>query len=118
MKQALIFRKDLKLSPGKLVAQGAHAAIIAMLEAARFSPRTCDKWMREGMTKIVLAVEEEKDLLTLCAQAKERGLSIGLVQDAGKTEVEPGTVTCLAIGPGEVDSLTGALPLWKEEVEV
>ena len=47
-------------------------------------------------------------------QAKTAGLRCYSVTDAGHTEVEPGTITCCAIGPNEVeaiDMITGNLGL-------
>jgi peptidyl-tRNA hydrolase, PTH2 family len=47
-------------------------------------------------------------------RAKARGLLTVWVEDAGFTEVPPGTRTCLGIGPARVedlDPLTGELPL-------
>ncbi len=42
------------------------------------------------------------------------GLRNAMVTDAGKTTVEPGTVTCLGIGPDadeKVDKITGSLKI-------
>ena len=70
--------------------------------------------MEEGQCKIAVRVESEKELLALEKQVKELVLPSALIIDSGLTEVLPGTITCLGIGPApteEIDKLTGNLPL-------
>lgn len=46
--------------------------------------------------------------------ARAAGLMVTPVLDAGRTQVEPGSMTVMAIGPAEntkIDSITGHLPL-------
>ncbi len=108
-KQAIIVRKDLKLSKGKLAVQVAHAALLA----AEKSPWK-EEWQEEGQKKIVLWCNDLKELLSLYGEAKKMHLPCALISDAGLTEVEPGTKTCLGIGPApeeKVDKLTGNLKL-------
>ena len=111
IKQALIVRKDLPMSVGKLIAQAAHGAVSTALDA---DPPDVRRWSETGMTKIVLTVPGEDDLRRLAKAALAAGLPYALVVDEGRTELEPHTVTCLAIGPGEIDSITGQLPLLRE----
>ncbi|MBI1969405.1 aminoacyl-tRNA hydrolase, partial [Candidatus Woesearchaeota archaeon] len=102
-------RSDLKLTPGKLAAQVAHAAVEAVL---RSDEEKVKSGRREGMMKIVLKVKDEKELHGYNQQAKDVGLITALITDAGHTVVEPGTVTCVAIGPdkaGVIDTVTGEL---------
>jgi PTH2 family peptidyl-tRNA hydrolase len=59
-------------------------------------------------------VKNEEELSELETRAREMGLPYALVIDRGLTEVPPGTVTCLGIGPApmeEVDKITQSLPL-------
>jgi PTH2 family peptidyl-tRNA hydrolase len=70
--------------------------------------------MSEGQCKIAVKVKSEKELLELEKQAKELALPNALIIDRGLTEIPPGTVTCLGIGPApaeKVDRITGKLPL-------
>ena len=56
------------------------------------------------------------ELKKYCDLAKEAGLPVMEIQDAGRTEVAPGTITVAAIGPGKIeliDSVTGKLRLLK-----
>ena len=111
MKQVIVVNEELKLPPGKLAAQVAHAAVGAFLEASA-SARTA--WLKDGMPKVVLAGNSTAHLVELETLAREAGLPVMLIEDAGRTVVPEGTVTCLGIGPAK-DALfvpvTGALKL-------
>lgn len=113
-KMVIVARRDLNLSKGKLAAQTGHAAVDCALKAMKYARKDFDAWRDEGQMKVVLRVEKEADFYPLKAEAERAGLSTALVKDAGHTEIPPGTVTVLGIGPGEeavVDKVTGHLAL-------
>jgi PTH2 family peptidyl-tRNA hydrolase len=110
-KQVILARKDLKLSAGKLAAQVSHASVDALLRSHKDD---IAKWRGQGMKKAVLAVKDEAELLEYQRRAEDAGLVAALIRDAGHTELPPGTVTCLGIGPDKaekIDKVTGALKL-------
>lgn len=98
MKQAILVRQDLRLPKGKAASQCAHASVEAVL---RSDKEKISKWKKEGMAKIVLKVKDLKELQHYNQLARDSGLVTALITDAGKTTVEPGTTTALAIGPDE-----------------
>ncbi len=113
-KQVIVFRSDLKLSKGKIAAQAGHAAVSAAEEARQNNKAWWKAWMSEGQCKVVVKVKSEKELLELEKQAKESALPSALIIDRGLTEIPPGTITCLGIGPApteKIDKITGKLPL-------
>ena len=110
-KQCLILRSDLKMSCGKMCAQSAHAAILAFERSDVASRR---RWYAEGQKKVVLKVAGERTLFELKTIAEAVGIAAALVQDAGMTEVPPGTITALGLGPAkseDLDKITGDLSL-------
>ena len=107
-------RSDLGMGKGKLAAQAAHASLSAaeMASGARLS--WYEDWKSEGQKKVVLKVASETELEELYKMARRAKLPAARVEDRGLTQVEPGTVTCLGIGPGpdvEIDKITGKLKL-------
>ncbi len=111
VKQVIVVDQSLAMPIGKMAAQVAHASLAAFLEA---SEPARQRWLADGMTKIVLTVPAAFELLDLQARAVEAGIPTGLVRDAGKTVLSPGTITCLGLGPhkdDELDGITGNLPL-------
>lgn len=113
-KQVVVFRSDLEMSKGKIAAQAGHAAVSAAEEARKHCKEWWKAWIKEGQCKIAVKVESEKELLDLEKQAKELALPCALIMDRGLTEIPPGTITCLGIGPApaeKIDKITGMLPL-------
>lgn len=119
MKQVIVMRTDLNMRKGKMIAQGAHAAMMCMMKSVYEGIRWADleliDWLEHGMKKICVRTDTEEQLLELHRKAKEAGLRAHMVTDAGHTEFHGvPTVTCLAIGPNEdgaVDAITGGLTL-------
>ena len=110
-KQCIIIRQDLKLSRGKLAVQVAHAAVSACEHADASARRA---WKDGGQKKIVLQVKTLSEMYELKMDAEAAGLPASLITDAGLTEVPPGTVTALGIGPAlseRLDGVTGELQL-------
>lgn len=97
--QNIIVREDLKLSKGKLCSQIAHAAVSAAEKTKKTRPEWWKRWFDEGQRKVILKVEGFQELERLKAEAESLGLPTALIEDRGLTEVPPGTVTCLGIGP-------------------
>ena len=113
-KMVIAVRKDLKLSPGKLAAQVAHAAVNCALSAKKKKADWFDRWYAEGQKKVVVKVNDLKELLELKMAAESAGLVTSLITDAGMTELPPNTTTCLGIGPAPdnlIDKVTGHLGL-------
>jgi peptidyl-tRNA hydrolase, PTH2 family len=111
-KLVLVARSDLGMGRGKQAAQVAHAAVAAVLATAR--SRDFRAWLQEGQPKVVLRAGSEEELLGIAAKAIEAGLHTELVRDAGRTQLDPGTLTCCAIGPADsdkIDAVTGTLSL-------
>ena len=100
-KQYILIRTDLKMGKGKIAVQVAHAAVTNS-EIARKHPKYqsyWQKWIREGQGKIVLKAESLDMLLKFEEKALKNGYPHALIQDAGLTQIPPGTKTALAIGP-------------------
>ena len=111
MKQVILVRNDLKMPKGKLSAQVSHSSVEAVLKSDKDNVK---EWRKEGMMKIILRVDSEKELLKYNQEAKDSGLITSLITDAGKTFFKEPTRTCLAIGPDKdekIDKITGKLKL-------
>ena len=113
-KLVIAVRSDLELSRGKLAVQVAHASVMAAFDAKARHRKWFAEWWAEGQKKVVVKGGTLSDLHGLRTKARSMGLTTALVEDAGLTELPPGTVTCLGIGPGPnaiVDQVTGRLKL-------
>ena len=116
-KQVIVMRHDLHMRMGKAVAQGAHAAMMFLLTRLSKDQDFSEAevlWCQYGMAKICVRVESEAELLEIHQLALAAGLTSHLITDAGHTEFDGPTKTCIAIGPDlaeKIDTITGKLKL-------
>lgn len=101
-KQVILVRQDLKLPKGKLAVQAAHAAVEGVFKSSSLKVKP---WRAEGMKKVVLKVKDKDELFNYQQFAKVEKLVTAVITDAGRTVVEPGTTTCMAIGPDKEDKI-------------
>lgn len=128
VKQVIVIRKDLNMRKGKMIAQGAHASLAALINKSRLTEdfkhlvfdliedKAFVEWFINGkFTKVVVGCDSEKELLEINNKAMQAGLPRALIQDVGKTEFKGNlTFTSVAIGPGDsdkIDEITGHLKL-------
>jgi PTH2 family peptidyl-tRNA hydrolase len=124
IKQTIIMRKDLDLSKGRLVTQGAHASIAFLTDLIKeYNPlqltdsqlqlnEVQKEWVYGTFYKVCLSVDSEKELLDIGHQAVTIGLNVKYIQETMGFK-EP-TFTCLAIGPdysSKIDPVTKHLKL-------
>ncbi|KAI0202590.1 PTH2-domain-containing protein [Astrocystis sublimbata] len=121
-KLVLVVRTDLGMTKGKIAAQCSHATLACyktLSRAAARKPRgpeasLLQRWERLGQAKIAVQVKSQDELLTLMGKACSLGVTAEVIQDAGRTQIDPGSMTVLGVGPAPkslVDQVTGGLKL-------
>ena len=113
-KLLLVVRRDLKMGIGKIAAQCGHATLGVYRLQQTLHGSSLQPWMDSGQAKVVCRVDSLAELEALADKSKLMGLITYTVRDAGRTQVEEGSSTVLAIGPAEssvLDSVTGKLKL-------
>tara|TARA_B100000315_G_C14468957_1_gene537372 strand:- start:501 stop:857 length:357 start_codon:yes stop_codon:yes gene_type:complete len=113
-KQVIVVRADLKMGKGKIAVQVAHASILGANEIRKTHPEWYDEWVTSGQKKIVVKVPGLTELLSLKRKAQTSSIPVVVVDDAGLTQLIPGTTTCIALGPSpstSLDKITGGLSL-------
>ena len=116
-KMVLVVNSDLKMGVGKVAAQVGHAvlALYRLLNSGRSDEDKTglEEWERNGAKKIVVKGKDAAHLIELKRLAGKFSLPSLVVQDAGRTQVEPGSLTVLAVFGRckDVDTITGQLKL-------
>ena len=113
LKQVIVVRSDLGMGKGKIAAQNSQASLEAYEKARAKNPAWVEEWKNSGQTKVVVKVPSERELLELFEKVRKI-LPAALIRDAGRTQVEQGSATCLGIGPApesEINKFTKELKL-------
>ena len=98
-----------------MAAQVSNPSVDCALKSKKSDSSNFTKWFGDGQKKVVVKVSGESDLRKFQQHARDVGLISSLITDAGLTEVPPGTVTCLGIGPASdsvIDDVTGNCSLF------
>jgi peptidyl-tRNA hydrolase, PTH2 family len=111
IKFVIAVRKDLNMGCGKIAAQVGHACSSVVYN----NVNSVYNWVNHAnQKKSVLKVHSEQELIDLIRKAKELKILSTVIRDAGKTQIEPNTITCCGFGPdfsSTLDRLTGHLKL-------
>ncbi|MFX1309213.1 MAG: peptidyl-tRNA hydrolase Pth2 [Promethearchaeota archaeon] len=113
-KQVILVRTDLKMGTGKKCAQSCHASVSAS-DLVRIQNKVVWKnWKNSGQKKVVLKINSMDQLKELIVKLESNKILYFIVNDAGLTQLTPGTTTAVGIGPvlsTEIDKITGDLKL-------
>jgi PTH2 family peptidyl-tRNA hydrolase len=111
IKFVVVVRKDLGMGVGKIAGQVGHACSSVVWE----NPDYVANWFRYGnQKKAILKVQSESELIEIIKKAQAYGIVTTVIRDAGKTQIEPNTMTCCGFGPdssSKLDRLSGHLKL-------
>ncbi|KAJ8132480.1 hypothetical protein O1611_g1146 [Lasiodiplodia mahajangana] len=110
------------MTKGKIAAQCSHATLACFKTLSRAASRNptsaeariLQRWERFGQAKIAVQIKSQDELLTLMGKARSLGITAEVIQDAGRTQIDPGSLTVLGVGPAPrslVDQVTGGLKL-------
>ncbi len=120
LKMVFLVREDLKMSVGKVAAQVCHAGVGLFSKITSkgksYYKNALKAWDDFGSKKIVLKAKNLEELENVHKKCKLKGIPSIMISDAGHTEVEPGTVTVLGIGPEiseKLDKITGSFRLMR-----
>ncbi|KAL2940136.1 Peptidyl-tRNA hydrolase 2 mitochondrial, partial [Bienertia sinuspersici] len=86
LKMVLVVRQDLKMGPGKIASQCAHAATGMYAELVQSQRSLLRQWEQCGQPKIVVTCKNQKEMNKLQQEAENIGLPTYVVADAGRTQ--------------------------------
>ena len=113
VKMMFLIRTDLKMSKGKIAAQCSHAAINMYKDLIKMNNQYLEDWEKTGTKKITLKCKNQKELHDFRVKCEKNELPYTIIKDAGKTQVQAGSETVLALfgESKKLDQLTGQLKL-------
>ena len=114
VKMVLVVNTELGMGKGKVAAQCGHAAVACFKAALVEEPQLVAAWERSGQTKVVVRGGGEESLLAVSKAGRQAGMLVAEVRDAGRSQVEAGSLTVIGLGPANnllIDKVAGKLKL-------
>lgn len=91
----IIINNDLPMGKGKILAQGAHAVSNMTEMMIRNHPDIWKEYKKLGMAKIAVKADEK----TMLNMIDKHGNILTYTIDAGRTQIQPGSLTSIAFMP-------------------
>ena len=113
VKMVIAIRKDIDMGRGKIAAQAAHAAVACTILSMKKNKKIFNEWYSLGQKKVVVKVDNIEEIYKIKEECKDLGVISEIIMDAGFTQIMPGTVTCIGIGPDKDDILDGITGKYK-----
>lgn len=102
------------MGTGKKCAQSCHASLSASDLVRVRNKAVWKNWKNSGQKKVVLKIKNIDQFNEIVRKLESQNFPFSIINDAGLTQLPPGTTTAVGIGPmlsKEVDKITGDLQL-------
>lgn len=94
LRMYIVVNNDAKMGKGKVAAQVGHAVMMAVAHLIKNDQKLYSRYSQSGMAKIVL-----KANLETIEQLASAHKNVFVVRDAGRTQIESGTLTAVGFLP-------------------
>lgn len=92
LRMYIVVNNDIGMGKGKIASQVGHAVMLVVEYLIKHEPDSYQKYKASGMPKIVLKADAEM-MQSLTAKSR------WIVHDAGRTQIELGTLTTIGFPP-------------------
>lgn len=119
----LFVNSGLNMSPGKMAAQVAHAAVRAALWTQQNNIDLGSKWLYNGECKLVMNAKDEAELKRIKDYLEVKNIKSYLIYDEGLTELNGTEITALGVEVvdrelEEIQNAFGHFKLYTPKVKV
>ena len=101
LRMYILINSSIKMTPGKMISQAGHVVSMVTETMVKKYPSAWDRYRRDCQTKIVLKCPQLLMETVIARYSKEMNECVWCehVLDAGRTQVEPNTLTAIAFCP-------------------
>ena len=114
IKMVILVNMRLKMKCGKIASQCCHASNNA-IHRMKFKDRNIfNIWNNTGQKTIIVKANDEEHFLEIKEKLDKKNIQNTIIKDMGLTQIEPGSITTMAVGPyfeNEIDEIIGDLKL-------
>ena len=114
VKMVILVNMRLKMKCGKIASQSCHASNMAIENLKKKNIKLYNIWKFTGQKTVVVKADNEEQFLDIKQKLDNLKINNVIVNDMGLTQIAPGSITTMGIGPFYekiIDQVTGDLKL-------